>query len=298
MDTVNPFVRLRSVRNAWVAIRNIEQDSPTYKAGAVLRGIIRAPKNGGHYHELMRAARPNDVVIHIQELTRGYKYLTGASVLASGAITRGGYYLISLRDTFWLPESGRIPIARFLKKYGSSIRKELTSVPENYPFVLRSDRISKSKRIVLAQRYFRQLTTNLANLILSDLKDLIKVEETEEEYYKNFESAVARALTLDREELRRRVSSMPEQPERVFRSISVFNRNPYVVAEVLRRAGVSGCEAEFCTNRSPFLKPNGLPFLEVHHKLPLAQGGLDTVENAIALCPNCHRKEHYGDLPD
>ena len=26
----------------------------------------------------------------------------------------------------------------------------------------------------------------------------------------------------------------------------------------------------------------------------LLEGGPDTVENAIALCPNCHRKQHYG----
>jgi 5-methylcytosine-specific restriction protein A len=136
----------------------------------------------------------------------------------------------------------------------------------------------------------------LANLILSDLKDLIKIEETEEEYYKEFETEVASALTLDREELRRRASSMPEQPERVLRTICVFNRNPYVVAEVLRRAEADGCEAELCTNRKPFFKLDGLPFLEVHHRLPLAQGGLGTVENAMALCPNCHRKEHYGGL--
>ncbi len=26
----------------------------------------------------------------------------------------------------------------------------------------------------------------------------------------------------------------------------------------------------------------------------LANNGDDTVENAIALCPNCHRKAHYS----
>ncbi len=37
------------------------------------------------------------------------------------------------------------------------------------------------------------------------------------------------------------------------------------------------------------------PYLEVHHRIPLAKKGEDTVANAIALCPNCHRKSHYGD---
>ena len=50
-----------------------------------------------------------------------------------------------------------------------------------------------------------------------------------------------------------------------------------------------------CRNNAPFLRDSdGLPYLEVHHKTPLAEGGLDMVENAIALCPNCHRHAHLG----
>ncbi|MEE7094460.1 HNH endonuclease, partial [Escherichia coli O10] len=41
---------------------------------------------------------------------------------------------------------------------------------------------------------------------------------------------------------------------------------------------------------------DGTPFLEVHHIEWLSKGGEDSVENAIALCPNCHRQAHYGDL--
>jgi len=28
--------------------------------------------------------------------------------------------------------------------------------------------------------------------------------------------------------------------------------------------------------------------------LPLAEGGPDTVENTVALCPNCHRRCHVS----
>lgn len=34
----------------------------------------------------------------------------------------------------------------------------------------------------------------------------------------------------------------------------------------------------------------GQPFLEVHHIHYLSNGGNDTIDNVIALCPNCHRK--------
>lgn len=32
----------------------------------------------------------------------------------------------------------------------------------------------------------------------------------------------------------------------------------------------------------------------MHHRRRLADGGEDTVANAIALCPSCHRERHYG----
>ena len=50
-----------------------------------------------------------------------------------------------------------------------------------------------------------------------------------------------------------------------------------------------------CRKPAPFQKRRtDEPYLEVHHKKPLAQGGEDTVKNAEALCPNCHRKAHFG----
>lgn len=73
---------------------------------------------------------------------------------------------------------------------------------------------------------------------------------------------------------------------------TVFDRNPDVVAEVLSRAG-GICES--CKQPAPFIRrSNGTPYLEVHHIQRLADGGEDTVDNAVALCPNCHREAHYG----
>ena len=33
---------------------------------------------------------------------------------------------------------------------------------------------------------------------------------------------------------------------------------------------------------------------DVHHRAAKATGGLHTIENAVVLCPNCHRVEHEG----
>lgn len=89
-----------------------------------------------------------------------------------------------------------------------------------------------------------------------------------------------------------RLASASKKPERKVVETVVFVRNPDVVDEVLERAnGI--CEK--CENKAPFFrKSDNSAYLEVHHKIRLADDGDDTVENAIALCPNCHREAHYG----
>ena len=71
-----------------------------------------------------------------------------------------------------------------------------------------------------------------------------------------------------------------------------YKRNPDIVAESLYRAkGI--CEQ--CLEPAPFLRSSdNSPYLEVHHKISLSNGGEDTLDNVIAICPNCHRKIHHG----
>lgn len=74
-------------------------------------------------------------------------------------------------------------------------------------------------------------------------------------------------------------------------------RDPSVKAWVLINAnGVCEC----CGVIAPFETSSGIQYLEVHHVKKLADFGPDTPENAIAVCPNCHRALHYshkkGDL--
>jgi|TARA_B100001971_G_scaffold211472_1_gene239235 5-methylcytosine-specific restriction protein A len=49
---------------------------------------------------------------------------------------------------------------------------------------------------------------------------------------------------------------------------------------------------QLCETPAPFKDNNNDPFLEAHHIIWLSKGGLDTIENTVALCPNCHRKMH------
>lgn len=109
---------------------------------------------------------------------------------------------------------------------------------------------------------------------------------------KSFQEQVAKAFTDSAVERSKHLEHANKRPVKVPVTTFVFTRNPYVVAEVLARSeGVCGA----CGKVAPFpRRSDKSPYLEVHHRIPLATGGDDTVENAIALCPNCHRKAHYG----
>jgi 5-methylcytosine-specific restriction protein A len=83
-------------------------------------------------------------------------------------------------------------------------------------------------------------------------------------------------------------TSEPITKERV---VNVYARSVAVRQAVLSRAkGV--CEA--CHQPAPFIASSGEPFLEAHHIDRLADNGPDRPERVAAVCPNCHRRCHYG----
>ena len=44
----------------------------------------------------------------------------------------------------------------------------------------------------------------------------------------------------------------------------------------------------------PFITDSGAPYLEGHHVKPLSEKGEDSIDNVAALCPLCHREQHYA----
>ncbi len=79
-------------------------------------------------------------------------------------------------------------------------------------------------------------------------------------------------------------------PSKAKDSSSRFVRDPAVIAWVLNEAA-GYCE--ICGRAAPFSRADGQPYLEVHHVRPLGEGGPDTIDNAAACCPNCHRQLHH-----
>lgn len=73
---------------------------------------------------------------------------------------------------------------------------------------------------------------------------------------------------------------------------SQYYRDPLVASYVLK-ASQNSCE--ICKTPAPFITKAGRPYLEIHHIRYLANDGSDTINNTVALCPNCHREIHYGE---
>ena len=115
---------------------------------------------------------------------------------------------------------------------------------------------------------------------------------TLQEHEALFSAALSQSAADSSEKRKARLKVASKVPGRTPVVLFVFERNPDVVAEVLHRAnGI----CEHCGKPAPFLRRrDGSAYLEVHHRVQLANGGEDTVENATALCPNCHRELHYG----
>jgi len=128
----------------------------------------------------------------------------------------------------------------------------------------------------------RPRNDSLINSFLIKEEKLIEEEETE----------IDEARKVGTEDRRAKIDESPKRPIQI-RVVSVkYKRNPYIVVEALERAkGI----CELCKKPAPFNRAkDGAPYLEVHHRKPLKDGGLDTMDNVLAICPNCHRKEHFG----
>ncbi|MDI3357725.1 HNH endonuclease, partial [Pseudomonas sp. UYIF39] len=98
-----------------------------------------------------------------------------------------------------------------------------------------------------------------------------------------------RAAKLERQPLKDEPKGI-ERPEQTQSSGKSYVRDPEVRAWV-RQQAEGKCEG--CGEPAPFEK-DGRPFLEVHHVKHLAQEGSDRTSNAVALCPNCHRRCHHS----
>jgi len=129
-----------------------------------------------------------------------------------------------------------------------------------------------------------------ARLDMLAVRDRIILSESE--YQQKLQDSINNGKKLSKEERNLESQKLPIIPEKVIIQSTAFKRNQFVVIETIERANG---KCELCCKDAPFVKiKDKTPFLEVHHVNPLANGGEDTLNNTVALCPNCHREAHLG----
>jgi len=91
--------------------------------------------------------------------------------------------------------------------------------------------------------------------------------------------------------------------KRMIKYMELFSPDKMVAAEDKhhlrdRLAALTGGRCELCGKPGPFIYEDGLPYLELHYIDWLSEGGEQTAENAVVLCPNCNRKICYTNDPE
>jgi len=112
----------------------------------------------------------------------------------------------------------------------------------------------------------------------------ILLDEVDQLEKQSLEALVAKYRTQTR--------SRRQRPRKRTLAAFDYDRDPLVIAIALKRAG-HRCEINACAHPI-FDAVGGLPYMEVHHIIPLSEGGPDTIENVACLCPAHHREVHFG----
>lgn len=192
-----------------------------------------------------------------------------------------------------------------LKKYISVLNGEISKYLIKYNFIQLTifeiynlDYLKKLKKIYFEDKKNKEKDKKHKGYYSAPFSVLIKYHESDisSEHIKAQYPPTSDKDKLDKnvkELLNKGISGKPKgnkKPKKKKQTSMVIERDPKVVAWTLWHAdGI--CEG--CNKNAPFLKiKDNNPYLEVHHVDPLKESLNDSIENTVALCPNCHRKAH------
>ena len=258
--------------------------TPDIKSGVTLSNdqimqIFKCGKQGG----MRRSLATNSLVLITDKLKGTYKDRWEGDILHYTGMGLTGNQDLSNNQNRTLAESNTNGIALFLfevfekHKYYYHGRVSLASEPYQEE---QSDINGNSRNV-----WIFPLVLIDSDLIPVDV-DLVQKAEEESEKLLSF---------LSTNELANRIKTRSKKPS--YRKVTQtrFERDSYV-AEYVKRKANGVCQ--LCGTPAPFNTNSGVPYLEEHHIDWLSKGGTDSVENASALCPNCHRKMHVLNLPE
>lgn len=113
----------------------------------------------------------------------------------------------------------------------------------------------------------------------------------EEVFRRNMEEKERKVRKLSTADLLSRLK--PTESVQTRKTTSNQHVRDAIVTELAKRRAKGKCQ--LCEQDAPFIDRNDEPYLEVHHVKWLSRGGRDSLDNIVALCPNCHRRMHVLD---
>lgn len=114
-----------------------------------------------------------------------------------------------------------------------------------------------------------------------DVLDMILIDEQENHLHNQIIENIGSTLELFASASQMALSGS-ERMVKIKRT--QFNQ---VIAEYVYMRAEGKCE--LCGCNAPF-EYRGKPYLELEHIIPISEGGMDSINNIVAVCPNCHRK--------
>lgn len=248
-------------------------------------------------------------------------YLVGYFVVADKKKNFLNKTLTKISDEEWTFDFAVLGDRNLSKRLHSPIRFdrkliEKLELPLKHPKDSRKggiefDRVDRNRRrlnelecIAQGTRHSRVLTDNDVGILLDAINKnrVSKSEEflREHERKKNEEAKKylrKKLRGLSRTKRLERINSLIEQRSRanapgskVTEGSSVQYERDYILADALKEKYENKCQICLSTFET---KNNGY-YSEVHHIMPLKEGGLDVDNNILILCPTCHRKLHHA----
>lgn len=176
-------------------------------------------------------------------------------------------------------------------KVGEQVRVEITNVNSSFAMAKIIDEAGTDKSCNNSNS-----TNNKAKNESSQSNAPDSDNDGQDTYARSSLSEQSRQNTSNLDELRKRaeeaaVDEVAKEAITGTNTTQRYTRSSEVANYVKARAdGV--CEG--CGDPAPFKSKTGEPYLHAHHIHELSDGGADTPDTVVALCPNCHYRVHHG----
>lgn len=213
--------------------------------------------------------------------------------------------------TIYRPEiAGSKKLGRSIKDKDGSIKHcgyciesdtlyDLRSLPLQEKFIIRM--ADYNSRMFRKQRFYKGTYEKLDAEIIRYLENYLEAS-TRDDDFEEQKSIQMAYLPKDGGKESYRV-----EPEyKVGTNGKAVKKRHYLAKQVLHD---SDYKCAVCANHKTFLTKEGVQYMEGHHLIPCTPSNakefwdrfganIDCIENIVCICPNCHRRIHFGSNTD